>query len=126
MCSGFSSSETQTGEDDFRINLWRKVKSDSTCLRRYLLDISNISFINCELDWLGTGLQGFGFWQGKGFFSLPLQLLGPFLQKINWPKHEADPSLPSGVGVNMLGAIPPFCHILSKYGAWTQKLLYFH
>jgi hypothetical protein len=96
-------------------------------LRRYPPDISNIPFINCELDWLGTGLQG------KGFFSFQPQLLGPMQRvlgttppKINWPEHEADPSLPSGVGVNMLGAIPPFHHILSKYGAWTQKSLYFH
>lgn len=58
LCSGFNSSETQTGEADFRIYLWIKVKSDHPSLRRYLPDISNISFINYELDWLGTGLQG--------------------------------------------------------------------
>jgi hypothetical protein len=42
-----------------------KSKSDHTSLRRYLPDISNISFVNYELDWLGTRLQGFGFWHGK-------------------------------------------------------------
>jgi hypothetical protein len=78
LCLGFSSSETQTGEADFRIYLRIKVKSDSASLRRYPPDVSNISFLYCELDWLGTGLQGFGFWQGNGFFLFATTASGAY------------------------------------------------
>jgi hypothetical protein len=113
-----------------------KVKSDSTSLRRCLPDIY-LKHIIHQL-WPGiAGLQGFDFWQGKGFFSLPHNsyrfwgLCNGYWaffppKKIKQPEHEDDPSPPSVVGVNRLGAIPPFYHILSKYGAWTQKSLYFH
>jgi hypothetical protein len=55
-------------------------------------------------DWLGTELHVFGFWQGKGFSSLPHNshkfwglwngYWALFPKKINWPEHEVKPSPP--------------------------------